>query len=34
MLSMVVDNIIDALKQEKKEFRERTAQIRATGLTD
>ena len=34
LLNMVIDNIIDALKKEKAEFRERTAQIRATGLTD
>jgi hypothetical protein len=33
MLSMVVDNIIDALKKEKEEFRKRIAEIRATGLT-
>ena len=34
MLSMVIDNIIDALKKEKAEFRKRTEEIRATGLTD
>jgi len=34
LLSLVVDNIIDALKQEKEEFRKRITEIRATGLTD
>jgi len=34
LLGMVVDNIIDALKREKEEFRKRITEIRATGLTD
>jgi len=34
LFNMVIDDIIEALKKEREEFRKRIEEIRATGLTD